>query len=279
MYVIIVILLITIRNIIRELVRIAVAPVDKVFIGIPTYGTQPKSFWLPLASEVARLYKQDIEVVRIMAVDSMMTDVNRNQLVYEFMKSGADWLKWIDADNVDRIYTIRRLLDTQKSLVTGVYVKREKDPSPVVMQKNKEGEYLTLGSYTAGEIIPVASAGLGGLLVHRQVFEDIQKNYRMMDLWPGGGVEVIHKDDILGNVDDAAIDPQDGKVVDGVQHRRLRLPKKDKPFPFFMLKDGRTEDLYFFELTARSGHQLWCDTGAEIGHIGEHIWMPRERKE
>jgi hypothetical protein len=247
---------------------------DRVFIGIPCFGTQAPSFWVPLARECASLHKQNIEVVDVHASTSMMTDKNRNHIVGKFLKSKAEWLKWIDADNVEKLFAIRRLIDTQKSLVTGIYVKREEEAEPVIMQKNRDGEYYALGDYVAGQIIQVASAGLGGLLVHRQVFEDILSNYRMFELWPGGGVEVVHKNDVLGNVDDGAMHPQDGKVVDGVQRRRLRMPKKDKDFPFFMLKNGRTEDLDFFELTAKSGHQLWCDTGVELGHVGEKIYTP-----
>lgn len=249
---------------------------DKVFIGVPCFGPQTRSFWMPLARECAQAYKHDIEIVDVFATESMMTDKNRNAIVGEFMKSGAEWLKWIDADNMERSSAIRRLLDNRKTLVTGVYIKREPGGEPVVLQKNGDGEYVPLKPYTAGEILPVASAGLGGLLVHRQVFEDILKNYRMLDLFPGGGLEAIHRDDIVGDIHDT-IDDMDWKVVDGVQRRRMRMPQHKKDFPFFMLKDGRTEDLFFFELTARSGHQLWCDTGVELGHVGEHIYMPRER--
>lgn len=250
---------------------------DKVFIGIPAFGPQTAAFWLPLARECAQLWKQEIEIVDytdIHVSGSMMVDVNRNYIVDRFLKSKAEWLKWLDADNVDKAYSIRRLLDTRKSLVTGIYVKREKEAEPVVYQKDQNGDYVSMGEYERGQILPVASAGLGGTLVHRQVFEDIQKNYRMFDLSTGGGVEVVHKDDIIGDVFDDMIHDHDGKVVNGVQHRRLRAVVKDKPFPYFMLKDGRTEDLGFFELCARSGHQLWCDTGVEIGHINDKVYMP-----
>ena len=251
---------------------------DKVFIGVPVFGAQPRSFWLPLARECAHLHEQGIQLVNLFAAESMMTDVNRNYIVKEFLKSGADWLKWLDADNVDHIHSIRRLLDTHKTLVTGVYVKRQDKAEPVVYTKTLAGNYVTMADYVPGQIRPVAAAGLGGCLVHRSVFEDIPKNYRMFDQVPGGGVTLIHKDDIIGDVFDDATHEHDWKVVDGVQHRRLRVPKEEKPFSYFILKDWRTEDLGFFECAARSGHQLWCDTGVEIGHIGEKIYNPRDWK-
>jgi hypothetical protein len=256
---------------------------DKVFIGVPVYGQQPRSFWQPLATECGNLYKQNIEFIDLFAPESMMVDVNRNQIVYEFLKSKADWLKWLDADNVDRLYSIRRLLDTQKSLVTGVYVKRQENAEPVVYTKDANGNYQILDNFRPGEIKPIDGAGLGGTLCHRSVFEDIQSNYRMLDIATGGGVVLAHKHDIIGDIQDDAMDENDGKIVNGVEHRRLKMPNKDKPFCFFMLKDGRTEDFGFYECASRSGHQAWCDTGVPIGHIGNKTydigdWMKWKRQ-
>jgi hypothetical protein len=56
----------------------------------------------------------------------------------------------------------------------------------------------------------------------------------------------------------------------------LVLPRRKKPFAFFILKDGRTEDMGFFEIAKRAGHQLWCDTGVEVGHVGEKVYYPRD---
>src|SRR3990167_70817 len=251
---------------------------DKVFIGIPCYGTQSYLWWQPLVRECAMLYKREIELVDVVPATSMMVDVNRNYITREFLKSKAEWLKWLDADNTDKIYSIRRLLDTHKTLVTGLYTKRQEEAEPIAYQKNSDGEYYHIDDFVPGQIIPSATAGVGGCLVHRSVFEDIQNNYRMFDLVPGGGVEVVQKGRIIGNVFDEAMDENDGMVINGVQHRRLRLSKKEKPFPFFMLKDGRTEDHGFFEMAAGAGHQLWCDTGVEIGHIGERVYSPMDWK-
>ena len=98
---------------------------DSVFLGIPVFGTQPMSWWGPLVKQAADYYKQDIELVDVLPYSSMMVDVNRNHIVDKFLKSGAEWLKWLDADNVELIGTLRRLLDNRKTLVCGVYVKRQ----------------------------------------------------------------------------------------------------------------------------------------------------------
>ncbi len=248
---------------------------DKVSIGVPAYGSQSKDWWGPLIRQAAELHKQDIELVDLHVISSMMTDVSRNHIVDNFLKGGAEWLRWLDTDNVDKLGSIRRLLDTRKTLVTGIYTKRNDSGEAIAYFATPDGEYAPVSGYTPGEIFPIAAAGMGGCLMHRSVFEDIQKNYRMFDL-AGGGIVTVHKDDLEGDVFDDAQTNYDGKAVDGLLHLRLRQPRRKKPFAFFMLGFGRTEDYGFFECAARSGHQLWLDTGVELGHIGEKTYTPAE---
>lgn len=246
---------------------------DKVSIGIPAYGHQSKDWWGPLVRQAAELYKLNIELVNLHVVGSMMTDVSRNHIVDDFLKSDSEWLRWLDADNVDKIGSLRRLLDTHKTLVTGIYTKRNESGEAIAYFATPDGEYETVSGYTPGEIFPIDAAGMGGCLVHRSVFEDIQANYRMFDL-AGGGVVTVHRDDVQGDVFDDALDSTDGMVIEGALRLRLRQPRRKKPFAFFMLQFGRTEDYGFFEMAKRSGHQLWLDTGVEIGHLGEKNYTP-----
>jgi len=250
---------------------------DRVAIGIPAYGSQSKDWWGPLVRQAAELHKQNIELVDLHVVGSMMTDVSRNHIVDDFLKSDVEWLRWLDADNVDKLGSIRRLIDTRKTLVTGIYTKREEMGDNVAYFSTPEGAYRTVSGYTPGEIFPIQAAGMGGCLVHRSVFEDIQRSYFMFDL-AGGGVVTVHKDDIRGDVFDDALDPTDGLAIDGALRLRLRQPTRPKPFAFFMLGFGRTEDYGFFEMAARCGHRLWLDSGVEIGHLGEKVYMPADTR-
>lgn len=251
----------------------------RVSIGIPAYGKQDKDWWGPLVKQAAELHKQDIELVDLLVMGSMMTDVSRNYIVEDFLETNSEWLQWIDADNIHKIGSIRRLLDTQKSLVTGVYTKRNDKGDIVAYFANGEGEYQPVEGFTSGEIFPVDSAGMGGCLVHRSVFEDIKRNYSLFDMTIGG-VIAIHNDDIQGDVFDSAVDETDNRVIDGQFRLRLRSPIKEKVFPFFMLGFGRTEDYGFYEMAARCGHKLWMDTSVEIGHLGTKVYgMDNIRKE
>jgi hypothetical protein len=180
---------------------------------------------------------------------------------------------------VDKLGSTRRLLDTRKSLVSGVYVKRIEKGGNVAYFKTDDGaSYKEVVGYTPGEIFPVDAAGLGGCLVHRRVFEDIKRDHFMFNI-DGGGIVTVHKDDIEGDVFDGATDEHDGKLIDGVLRLRLNQSKGSRPFAFYVLGFGRTEDYGFFEMAKRSGHKLWLDTGVEIGHLGEKIYTPADIRE
>jgi hypothetical protein len=205
----------------------------------------------------------------------MMTDMARNEVVNRFLATEAEWLQWIDADNTVSVGMIRRLLDTKKSLVTGVYVKRdEKNPEPILYLSGNDGMYQNLTTWRRGEILPIDAAGLGGCLVHRSVFDDVKKNYRILER-VNGGIVVVHKDDIDGDIFDESKNT-DGKVIEGSYHDRLQIPKHKHTFPYFMIEYARTEDYGFFERARRVGHSLWADTSVELGHVGKHIHKPED---
>jgi hypothetical protein len=251
--------------------------VRKVVILVPAYTSVPSSWWLPLMAQISQFHKQDIDLVDIKSVSGMMADVARNGLAREGLATDADYFYWCDADNVHGNGALERLLNTakDKTIVTGIYVKRTGDPTPIAYLKTGDGRFTNLSGYRPGEIIPVDSAGLGGCIIHRSVFEDFDMAYRVLQA-EGDKKIVVHKDDIQGDVFDGTSTSNDGKVVDGVYHQRLHLPKGKVDVPFFMLEGGRTEDHFFFERATRLGHKLWCDTGVELGHITETVRMPAE---
>lgn len=241
---------------------------DKLCIGIPTYGTQPPEWSIPLMRHIYELKRQNIELISPYIIDasSMAADYNRNDIVARFLNTDAEWLMWVDADNTPPMGSFRRLLDTGKKLVTGIYVGRNEEARPIAYLQRADGSYENLSGWTRGEIIPIDSAGMGALLSHRSVYEDIRKEYRAM-FRSSGGITAIHKDDISGDVFDNVTNENDGKVIDGVLHERLYMHRGKINFPFFGLEFGRTEDYWFYERAKRAGHELWLDTSVEVGHI------------
>lgn len=241
----------------------------KVAFGVPTYGSQYPTWWVPFIRQVGLLHKYDIEFVDVFQHGTMRTDGNRNVIARQFLSSEAEWIFWVDSDNVNPIASIRRLLDTAgdtRTLVSGIYYTKEKNPIPVVYAHHEDGRYRHLTQWERGEIIPIEAAGMNCCLMHRSVLEDIDKNYVSLRMSIGGDM-AVHRDDIIGDVFKEKAGPNDNKVIDGVFHFRVYTPTEPVNVQFFELRYGRTEDMNFFEKARRCGHQLWLDTSVECGHL------------
>lgn len=241
----------------------------KIAFGIPTYGSQEPAWWAPFVRQVGRLHQYDIEFVDVFVHSTMRTDGNRNWIARNFLQSDAEWLFWVDADNINPVASIRRLLDTAsngKTLVSGLYFTKEKNPIPVVYVHAKDGRYRPLTQWERGEIIPIEAAGMNCCLMHRSVLEDIDKHYVALRMTYGGDI-AVHRDDIVGDVFEDVGDPTDNKVIDGQWRFRVYSPAEPVNVPFFELRFGRTEDMGFFEKARRVGHRLWLDTSVECGHL------------
>lgn len=245
----------------------------KVSLGIPSWGTQSPDFWQPAIAEAAQLYKYDIELVEVISARSMSTDNNRNEIVSQFLASRAEWLAWKDTDNSQPISWIPRLLDGDRPLSGGIYFRRDLGrPEPIAYQRGPDGRYKPISGYTRGEIIPVDAAGMNCTLVHRTVYETIQKHFEQyITTW--GSRFVIHEDDIQGYILDNASDITDNQVIDGQLRIRLRpLPHREDgedTFPFFRQEYNRTEDMPFYEDAQRVGYQMWLDTIIECKHYAD----------
>jgi len=243
----------------------------KVAFGIPTYGNQHPTWWVPFIRQVGLLHTYDIEFIDVFQHGTMRTDGNRNRIARQFLESEAEWLYWVDADNVNPIASIRRLLDTAgdtRTIVSGIYYTKEKNPIPVVYVHAANGRYRPLTQWERGEIIRVDAAGMNCCLMHRSVLEDIDKNYVSLRIGIGGDI-AVHRDDIEGDTFQEAGDLTDNKVIDGQFRFRVFTPTEQVHVPFFELRFGRTEDMNFFEKAQRVGHQLWLDTSVECGHLKE----------
>lgn len=253
----------------------------KIAFGIPTYGSQHPTWWVPFIRQVGLLHTYDIEFVDVFQHGTMRTDGNRNVIARRFLKSAADWIFWVDADNVNPIASVRRLLDTAgetRTLVSGLYFTKEKNPIPVVYVHRENGRYRHLTQWERGEIIPVDAAGMNCCLMHRSVLEDIDKNYVSLRMTFGGDI-AVHRDDIEGDVFKEKSDPTDNKIIDGQWRFRVFTPTEPVNVPFFELRFGRTEDMGFFEKARRCGHQLWLDTSVECGHLKYNAITGKEYRE
>jgi hypothetical protein len=242
----------------------------KISIGVPFYGMFSGE-WTTQSMQLSASIAKEHTLVDIITSGTMTADHNRNLIVQEFLKSAAEWLFWVDSDTLVPIGAVNRMLAHGRTLVSGLYYGKNEPHNPIAY-------YIYNGAFRPidqevlwdkGAILEVAATGMGCMLTHRSVFEEIEKVYRVFQI-PGGGLKVVHKDDIS---------PSEG-VEDGVDtvvkvnsfgnyltQKLVEPTLANMRFPFFMIEHVRTEDMFFFDLAARVGHRPVLDTSVECGHL------------
>lgn len=238
----------------------------KISVGVPYYGSLSGEWTFQTMQLVAMIAKEHT-LCDIIASGVMTADHNRNLIVQEFLKSEAEWLFWIDSDTTIPVGAVERMLAHGRTLVSGLYYGKN-DPHPPIAYHVYNGAFAPISQsrvWEVGEILEVDATGMGCMLTHRSVFEDIQKAYTPMQ-GEGGNIHLIHKDDFI--IDDSIDLQLNGKVVNGYLSQKLKEPAlAGLRFPFFQVEHNRTEDMFFFEKAARVGHRPVLDTSAECGHL------------
>ena len=251
----------------------------RVAIGIAAYGTQPPDWWKHLATMIAGLPGYGIEFCGLLVANVMSTDKNRNAIVKAFLNGNADYLLWIDTDNTIPIGGLKRLLESGKALVSGLYHLKVPPYTPVAYMRMPDNSgYIPIHGFRMGEIIPIDMAGMGACLVHRSVYEAIQSKYVMLARH-NGTIALVHVDDITGKINDKYTAPPKVHNSQYLETYRKMNPNKDTHFPFYYLEYGRTEDVPFFEMAQRCGFQPYVDTGVDCSHLGPKEVTSRDRYE
>lgn len=238
-----------------------------ISIGLPFYGGFEGEWVVQYGALIASLTRHH-NLVNIHASGVMTADHNRNAIVDEFLQTAAEWLFWIDSDTFVPAGAIERMLRHGRTLVSGLYYGKNPPHNPIAY-------YIHNGAFTPidkkvqwekGEILEIDAPGMGCMLTHRSVFEDIKANYEVYQV-EGGGIVNVHKNDMLGAIKDGDSHEHDSKVYRGQLRMRLQRPTlANMKFPYFQIMHNRTEDMYFFDLAKRVGHTPVLDTSIECGH-------------
>jgi hypothetical protein len=243
----------------------------KISIGLPFYGSFSGE-WTTQTLQLVSGLSKNYDVHEIIASGVMTTDHNRNLITNEFLKSDSEWLFWIDSDTLVPLGAVERLLAVNKPLVSGLYYGKN-PPHPPIAYFVHNGAFTPIDNerkWEKGEIIEVDSVGMGCMLTHRSVFENIIKNYEVLQL-EGGGLMPVFKNDILGELSangEYKKHEHDGKVYQGQYRRRMIQPTlANMKFPFFIIDNLQTEDIFFFRLAERLGYKPVLDTSVECGHL------------
>jgi len=258
--------------------------VPRVDIGIACSAHQVHMWWVPLLTEMIRITKKaKIEICLIHAVSSALPDHNKNNIISQkkrleltdsnrqgitkrFLDGGSDWLFQLDDDTVPPDGAIESLISKSRDFIAGVYFLPGPPHNPIAYIRQEDGFYYPYWGYPQGALVQVDSVGMGCTLIHRSVFEKIQAEHELYQR-PDGTLMPVHHSQIKNYKD---YNGREWKcyVENGIIHMpvTMRAMDDDRPWPFYALEYGRTEDHYFCELAANVGIRPWLDTTIECDH-------------
>lgn len=164
----------------------------------PCYkDTNPATAWclLAIALDLGR------EKVRFdMEIGDAMIYHSRNALAHRFVESGCEWSFWLDDDMIIPIgragwfkkigqlpesysnaiagqHTINRLIQHNRKMVAGTYFGRNVKGRPMFHEGLRNSNAEKIARSNTANLIETKWAGTGCLLVHRDVYLDIQKKF------------------------------------------------------------------------------------------------------
>jgi hypothetical protein len=269
---------------------------QRVDIGVPCYGAQHHEWWGQIFGDL--LAEERAGLIRIGAIRAVgsalpdhnkniiaddrrgvgnrweldphrpnLTDMNRSAIAGGFLSGEADWLWMLDDDIVPPDGCVSHLMGLGHSLVGGVCFNGNPPHNVTAYFRGEDGLYHdAVIDFAIGAILKVDSVGMGCTLIHRSVFEKIMSTH---EVWmrPTGSLMPIAKRIIKDRMlpgDNARM-----RLENGYLHIPMRPvdPVDNRPWPFFSMEYGRTEDHHFCEMAVEAGVRPYVDTSVMTSHL------------
>ncbi len=228
---------------------------------------------------------------------------SRNHCADIFLQSDLEWMFTVDddmllpfgSDKWFRAYTrwnwypdpfasfntLDRLLSHGKTLIGALYFGRHPNAHAVYaegMSIPAEREYARGAPYDL--IKPTKWVGTGAMLIHRSVYEDIEKKFprlgRNQHDMKGGQWFTSSEHRLLSGLDRVRDMLAEGNHMTGEKalkaYEMLEALNKEVNHST-PISIG--EDVVFCHRAAEAGHQPYVDMGLVAGHIGHFIYGPR----
>ena len=146
------------------------ASLPHVFIATPCYGGMVcQEFMQSTLRVLHSCMNNNISLQVFMIGNESLITRGRNQLVSEFMASGASHLFFIDSDIEFPEDSISKLLSHDKPVTVGAYPLKQE---PIKYVINTEGSYTI-----HDDLVEVKDAGTGFMMIKREVISKMQEAY------------------------------------------------------------------------------------------------------
>jgi hypothetical protein len=273
----------------------------KVDIAISTYGQAPSEWWSKVMGNLLQEQKNGLDIGRIHAVSSALPDHNKNYLIDDrrgvappemkgrnektdanksaivgasangvpqvggFLHGDADYVFFMDDDTVPPDGAIMQLVDLGREVAGGLYFLAKPPHNPIAYYRQEDGLYAALWRYVPGALQEVDSIGMGCTLVHRSVYEKLMDEYEVFER-PTGSLMPILRSKVHGRVSRTM--RTETEVKNGVLHMPVTPMEEGekRPWPFYSMEFGRTEDHHFCELINDIGIRPMLDTTIVCDH-------------
>jgi hypothetical protein len=221
---------------------------------------------------------------------------SRNRLADEFLKSSCEWLLTIDDDMIVpfgnarwfQAYTgfnfpekflawnaIDRLISHGKTLVGALYFGKH-DKSPAMYNESSNPQELAYAKLAPYDLIkPTRWVATGCMLIHRQVFEDIEKRFPALARDGGGKggnwftsteASLIQRVTLARDfLTRGPMTAEKGMKVLELLEDAIHEAKNENTL-------GVGEDVSFCLRASAAGHQPYVDMGLRCGHLGMKVY-------
>lgn len=213
-----------------------------ILISLPCYGGLVNEKTTTSLFNLGKLLVRENISHGIMTVanESLITH-GRSRIANFFMNNTEyEYLFCLDADVAFLPEDMLKLYSYQKPIVSASY--------PMKTLPIRHCYELYNPVKLCGNLVKIGGIGMGFVLIHRSVFEKLNKHYSELKYFPG-----------LNN--------SNYPITEKEYHNSYHYFAE-------MNKEGRYlgEDMSFFHRVSDIGYDVWLDTSIELQHIGSHIF-------
>lgn len=150
--------------------------IKTILIAVPTDKyIEAKTFKAIFDLEVPVGYKVDFRPYVSNQIDTI-----RNEIVKETLRDNYNYLFSIDSDIVLPTDALKKMLEADKDMITGLYIQRIEDTHTVEVYRSTNGDgraHIPYELLKGKGIVEVAGCGFGCVLVKRKVMEGLKYPY------------------------------------------------------------------------------------------------------